>query len=389
MTPNRSTGDQSPLPRSYRSDDNPGLSPAGQTSRVRIDTPAGVLAVVPHLLGFHPASSLVVIGVGGRRDRIQLGFRYDLPDPPDAALAADIAAHASEVITRQHISAAIIVGYGPGPLVTPLADLLRAQLPAAGIPVRELLRAESGRYWSYLCQEPSCCPAEGVPFDVAAHPAARALSTAGLTARPDRAALAATLDPLPEAAAPMRRATGRAQRRAGRLAAAAAQPGQHATGALADAGRAAVQDAIAAYRAGGQVTDHDQLAWLTVVLAELPVRDDAWARMDPPHQAAHRRLWTDLIRHAQPLYTPAPACMLAFTSWQAGAGVIAALAVERALDADPGYSMGLLLADALAAGLPPSAARLPMTPQEVAASYAPAGRRPRRAAGGARQRRSR
>jgi len=34
--------------------------------------------------------------------------------------------------------------------------------------------------------------------------------------------------------------------------------------------------------------------------------------------------------------------------------------------------MALLLRDALAAGIPPSAARLPMTPDEVAASYADA-----------------
>jgi hypothetical protein len=40
------------------------------------------------------------------------------------------------------------------------------------------------------------------------------------------------------------------------------------------------------------------------------------------------------------------------------------------LDADPNYSMALLIADALHAGLPPSAARLSMTPKQVAASYA-------------------
>ena len=37
--------------------------------------------------------------------------------------------------------------------------------------------------------------------------------------------------------------------------------------------------------------------------------------------------------------------------------------------------MALLLLDAVSAGLPPSAARLPMTPEEVAASYAQHGDR--------------
>ncbi|HTP14619.1 MAG TPA: DUF4192 domain-containing protein [Streptosporangiaceae bacterium] len=357
-----------------------GPAGGGQNSRVQIGSPAGVLAVVPHLLGFHPASSLVVLGISGRRAQIRLAFRYDLPDPPDPSLAAEIAAHATKVITRQHIGVAIIVGYGPGTLVTPLADLLRALLPAAGISIRELLRVESGRYWSYVCQDPACCPPEGVPFDAAGHPAALALHRAGLAAYPDRAALAGTLAALPGAAASMRPATARGLRRAEQLAASAAAEGRDAAGVLAQAGRRAVRDAIGSYRAGGQISDHDQLAWLTVVLADLRVRDDAWARMEPCHRAAHRRLWADLVRHAQPDYVPAPACLLAFTAWQSGDGALASVAIERALGADPGYSMALLLAEAIQAGLPPSAARLPMTPEQVAASYAGAGPGPAGAA---------
>ena len=46
------------------------------------------------------------------------------------------------------------------------------------------------------------------------------------------------------------------------------------------------------------------------------------------------------------------------------------MAVERALAADPAYSMALLIGEAVQAGFPPSAARLPMTPEEVADSYA-------------------
>jgi hypothetical protein len=48
------------------------------------------------------------------------------------------------------------------------------------------------------------------------------------------------------------------------------------------------------------------------------------------------------------------------------------VALDRALDADPGYSMALLLRDLIDAGAPPAMARLPMTPEEVAASYAAA-----------------
>ena len=95
------------------------------------------------------------------------------------------------------------------------------------------------------------------------------------------------------------------------------------------------------------------------------------------------------MRRAEPEYLPAPASLLAFTAWQCGNGALANLALGRALEADPGYSMALLLRDTIDAGAPPSMARLPMTPEEVAASYAaddgagrgrsqrPAGGRPR------------
>jgi hypothetical protein len=105
------------------------------------------------------------------------------------------------------------------------------------------------------------------------------------------------------------------------------------------------------------------------VLQDLRVRDDAWARMDPAHQAAHQRLWTDVTRRARPGYVPAPASLLAFIAWQSGNGALANVALDRALADDPQYSMALLLRQVINSGAPPSLARLPMTPEEVAASY--------------------
>jgi hypothetical protein len=52
-----------------------------------------------------------------------------------------------------------------------------------------------------------------------------------------------------------------------------------------------------------------------------------------------------------------------------GNGALANIALDRALADAPGYSMAELIRQAVSAGLPPSAARLPMTPAEVAASY--------------------
>jgi hypothetical protein len=311
------------------------------------------------------------MGVGGPHARIRLTFRYDLPDPPEEELAIDISEHAVAVLRRQQLGLAIAVGYGPGRTVTPVMDVVFNALRRAGIGVQDVLRVEGNRYWSYVCSDPQCCPPDGVPFDASAHPASAALAAAGMTVRPDRAALAGTIAPDAELAEPMREAVHRARRKAGQLidfeaAAAGRDPFQP----IADAGRRSVKRAILRYRQGGGLTDRDEIAWLGVALGDLRVRDDAWARMEPRFNDAHRRLWTDLVRHLPADVVAAPAALLAFTGWQAGDGALASVAVERALAADPEYSMALLLADALHAGLPPSAARLPMTPKQVAASYA-------------------
>jgi hypothetical protein len=203
-----------------------------------------------------------------------------------------------------------------------------------------------------------------VPLDTTNHPAAQAMTAAGAEVLPDREALAATLAPVagPDAEA-MARATRRAARDTARL------TETEGPRALDREGLPAVQAAIAAYR-NGQSISCSKLASLSVVLTRLPVRDDAWARMDPAHRHAHIRLWTDLVRHTQPGYVAAPASLLAFTAWQSGNGALANIALDRALADTPGYSMAELIRQAVSAGLPPSAARLPMTPEEVAASYA-------------------
>lgn len=153
-----------------------------QPKTVRISSPASLLAAVPPLLGFEPHASMVVIGTVPPRSTVSLILRYDLPSPGEHEQAAEIARHAAGVLAAQGIETAFAVGYGPGDLVTPAADAIRERLPEAGIAVAEALRAEDGRYWSYACTSPQCCPAEGTPFDPGAHPAARALGAAPVLA---------------------------------------------------------------------------------------------------------------------------------------------------------------------------------------------------------------
>ena len=340
--------------------------------QVSAGSPESLLAIVPHLLGFVPQASLVVIGTEAPHDRIKVTLRYDLPDPPGAGVSADIAAHAVGVLGSQGLASLVAVGYGPGSLVDPVAEALGAAARTAGIDVLDILHVQDGRYWSYLCVDEDCCPAAGTPFDPGAHSAAAAMASAGDRVLADRAAVAARVAPLGGIAAEsMRQATRRAERHATQLLAKVRKSRRigAARQLIAAEGLNEVGAMIAAYRAGGRYTTDYQIAWITVALRDLRVRDDAWARMDPAQADAHRRLWIDVTRRAQPGYVAAPAALLAFVAWQAGDGALANVALDRALADEPRYSMALLLRQVISAGAPPSLARLPMTPEEVAASY--------------------
>lgn len=319
--------------------------------RLTVRSTADLLSAVPYLLGFHPADSLVLLAM--RDTRIVFVARGDLPEPGDPAQLREAAEHLAAVIRRQGAQAVTIVGYGPADRVTPAVDQMEAVIQRSGLMIFDALRVTEGRYWSYRCEEPRCCPPEGTPFDPAASTIAAAATFAGHVALPDRAALSSQVAPVEGAdRAAMSEATVRARQRLLDLLAAA--PAGDPTGirAVRAAGSAAVRLAEGRHRSRGRLRD-DEVAWLTVLLTHLPVRDHAWERIGPDDWQV--TLWTDVLRRSEPGLAAAPGALLAFAAWRTGNGALAAVAVERALDDDPGYSMAQLMADVLNGGLPPSA----------------------------------
>ncbi|MEU9827665.1 DUF4192 domain-containing protein [Micromonospora chersina] len=307
--------------------------------RLAVRSPGDLVAAVPYLLGFHPADSVVVVAMRGRR--VVFAARGDLPEPGTDPRPP--ARHLAEVVARQGTDAATVIGYGPAARVTAAVDAVGQALDRTGLLVLDALRVTDGRWWSYLCAEPACCPPEGTPYDPAASEVSAAAVFAGQVALPDRAALAAQVSPLggPVRVA-MRQATARAHRRLAGLADAPS---------IRSAGVAAVRTAFRRHRRGERLGD-DEVAWLTVLLTHLPVRDHAWSRTDG--RDADISLWTDVLRRAEPELIAAPGSLLAFAAWRAGHGAVAAVALERVLAAHPGYSLAVLLDDALRRGLSPS-----------------------------------
>jgi hypothetical protein len=129
--------------------------------------------------------------------------------------------------------------------------------------------------------------------------------------------------------------------------------GRHArrSRALLLAGREAVDTAFARCERGESLTD-DEVAWLAVLLTHVPVRDHAWVRMGADEWQV--TLWTDMLRRVDPELAATPAGLLSFAAWQAGHGVLALAAVERALQCEPDYTMALLMEQVLEQCLSPA-----------------------------------
>jgi hypothetical protein len=340
--------------------DAPECAPAdGPKQVVRVSGAAQMINLVPYQLGFRPASGdMVAVGTMPPRNRIQLTLRWDLPGPGDAVLTAAKARWAVAALAANGCTQAAVVGFGPDQLVAPGVTAVREAAKAAGLKIWDMLRADGGRYWSYLCTNPACCPLAGTPYGPIGDPVAAAFEAAGVRVLASRDVLAATIAPAAGAeAATMRAAMLQAARRSARNTAREAR--RRAAGKEgrpnATAEHRSVKAAITTYRAGGSITSPDELAWLILALSRTPVRDLAWALMNPGHREAHSRLWTDLTRLALPGLVAAPASLLALCAWQAGNGALAQIALDRALD-DPSYPMASLLRDAVTGAAPPSMA---------------------------------
>lgn len=321
---------------------------APSTRTVRLRGPDELIAAVPHLLGFHPADSLVLMALTA--GRIGLTLRADLVPGAQADL---LAAQLVEPVCRQRPSGVVVVVFGggdsdaPSPPGAAVVEALTIALARRGIPVLHAAWARaSERDAPWRCyDEPGC---GGTLPDPAASPLGVATVAAGLVTFGDRAELACLLAPdPPEVLARRRRALDHATR--------IGPPG----GDPKQTRRAlhTVQDAVQAAGRGELVTDDTAVIGLAGALADRWVRDACLSLCVGGTAEAAGRLWLALTRGTPEPERAEPACLLAITSHVRGEGALAGMALEVALLADPGHRLAELLQTALAAGIPPSRVR--------------------------------
>lgn len=354
-----------------------------QQLKVEVNDAPTLLAFVTAALGFQPERSLVLLALEPSSHRVAATFRYDIPDDEDAAPApelgefllkrtdlvertCDIAAHMEAVMEREQWRDAILVGYGPADPFSNVVITAAMHLIRDGINLVEALRLHDGRYWSEPPCGDDCCPMEGKPLpDLSSLPEARQITDFLGPVAETREELAASLEPLPSDADRVRRTAAAVEDLLERIT-------ERPMGDIAAIriGRARMRRAIRRYRRGGSLSSRE-LTYLAVLLRYLPVRDDAWSRMNPAYKERHVQLWKDMLRACPEPYAAAAGSLLAFCAWQIGNGGLARMAIDKALRADEHYSMATLIDEALNNCVAPRMARLPMSPAQVAASYTP------------------
>lgn len=323
---------------------------------LRVSDPSEILALIPYLVGFHPHDSLVV--VGARPDhQVSLVVRTDLPqlDPiGDQVITGIVGA-----LTTSGATGALLVVYDTTattmPTATPLPEenlvqAVAAGLHTGGIDVGGALYVTGDRWWTYHpCPDPTCCPPRGRPMPGPDSRVAAEATYAGLVALPDRAAVAATLDPYDTRGVaahcqrldPLWRHREQLPHRRPWLEVAATR----------------MRRALTYLTATTPVPwlEETAVARLVVGLRHRAIRDAAWGWSDaaPHRMQAAEQLWQQLARRAPQDYRAAPLFLTAWTAWRRGHGALAILAVDHCLAIDHGYSAAHLLQKVIASGIDP------------------------------------
>jgi hypothetical protein len=322
-------------------------------STLRISGPGDLLQAVPYLLGFHPQASLVIVGL--HRSRLVVTVRLDLLDLGEPSVLADAIDAMRRGGATELIGAVYDDDCEPAP-GSPLpwhgaAEMFRDEALRAGCDALDAVLVSAGRWWSFWCERPDCCPPDGrdVPRDTTAF--AAAATYAGMVALPDRAALADLLAPVPaDQRERIRPSLDRYECDAFR--AAVEGRGARHERSVKRALFAATRRTDAAAAIGEIAVADSEVARFGAALRSYQIRDSVWMAADDGRLDG-RHLWRELSRRLPAPYDAAPLFLFGWCSWRAGNGALAGIAAERAVASDAGYSAADLLLAALSRGLDP------------------------------------
>ncbi len=318
--------------------------------RVRLRSIADVVQAVPYLLGFHPANSLVVVSTRGKRRRVGLTARVDLPA---AALADACARSLVESIRRNGADEALVVLYPPSgdrahPALRPLERAFQRELNEAGILLGDVVCVSDQRWWSLHCADPRCCPPEGTALEPPVD-SGMALATvlSGRVVLGSREELERSIEPA-----------------GGLVGTAMAHALERESGCRPDSATAALdrfREVVNGRVHGGarpaDALGVDEAAQLIVALNDVGVRDEILGWWRGEWGDATRSLLVELSRRAVEPYEAPVLTALAWIAYLQGDGGLAGIALDRVFRNRPDYRLACILDTVLRSGVDPAVYR--------------------------------
>lgn len=385
------------------------------TTTLRVSEPRELLALVPYRLGFRPRDSAVAISLRPPRGKVGLVVRVDLEQLADADDGGRCARALVGLLDQDGARRAILVVYvedDPRTAGTDrVARAVEAFREAAAVPLGDVAVwvVTATGYLALDCTDHSCCPPGGRPLrELDSTQTSARMVLAGSAVADSRRDLG-RIRPADEDA---RRGAARTRRRWERRREEALAQGGHALVAwrrdCLAAWRAAVERETADRDIGGADTDlvpggtargTGRAPWgrIEAGLVDRRVRDAVLVGMLPgtgdlpelsvtgespapavdaavgaavatlvdPARAVrpaadvdvHERVLERVVAHGRSGSQAPALTLLAMLAWWRGDGARAAVLLERALADEPAHRLAVLLADVLAAAVPPGWAR--------------------------------
>lgn len=314
--------------------------------RISLHSPAALCCAIPHLLGFHPTASAVVVWLS--RGRIILTQRIDLPAMHEIADWSRAVWGHHGVRIADEIVAVIIPPERGAPESRPdidgaVGDLVE-QAVSRGLVVRDVVQLTDDRWRSLTCTDATCCPPAGERIDPALRTAIAAeFAIEGSSPEPSRECVVRALAPVPVEVDAVRRTSvlDRVHRPRDR-----------------DRWRQTCISNMRHWWATPRADDRPgRLAHLLLGLRDVRVRDTLlWemCQLSADELRIAQGQMARLLRSSPPGDVAAIATCVGLCAWLNGDGVRATAAVERAHEDDPHYVLGQMLRGALSVGVPPA-----------------------------------
>ena len=318
--------------------------PTSQPTAIKLDGPAALISAVPHLVGFTPQESLVIVVMGGARSRILLTVRADLPESEVnwGELLKPIS-HAIQTAGGDRLVALAYPSTAANQLThsfdaKPLLGALIQAANSAKAQLMDFLVVEKDSWFS-LGESGEPDGGFGTLSGAAVSSAQAALAFEGRAPLSSRAELVQSFQALPEGDVNLISADALAE-------ISALEPDE-------------VSEALLGEEALDRVRQER-------VLASLPhahVRDRVISQVltaASAHPQGGSSLLRDVSERLRQLQCVAPpgfvapaATLLGIFAWQAGEGAMATCALERAVADDPDYRLAHLIEAAVASAMPP------------------------------------